>query len=167
MSNNRRMRSGGVAALALAAVIAVAGCGSAAAGDPQQPAAAAPPSEQEIAALSAEWNQALVTLDAQRVADHYAPEAVLLPTMSNDVRTDRAEIVDYFQHFLAGKPQGQILESHVEVLGPNAAIDSGTYRFAMNTNGTPSTLDARYSFVYERINGKWLIVSHHSSAMPE
>ncbi|MGP4014373.1 SgcJ/EcaC family oxidoreductase [Saccharopolyspora sp. 5N708] len=166
------MRSGGIAALALAATMAVAGCGSASAGDSPEPqsmaaATAAPPSQQEIAALFADWNQALVTLDPQRVADQYAPEAVLLPTMSNQVRTNRAEIVDYFQHFLEGKPQGQILQSHVEVLGPNAAIDSGTYRFALNTNGTPSAIDARYTFAYERINGKWLIVSHHSSAMPE
>ncbi|MCI2421702.1 SgcJ/EcaC family oxidoreductase [Saccharopolyspora sp. K220] len=166
MRNYRRMRSGGIAAFALAAIIAISGCGSAAARDPQG-LPTAQPSQQEIAALFGDWNKALVALDPQLVADHYAPEAVLLPTMSNDVRTNRAEIVDYFEHFLANKPQGQILESHVDVLGPNTAIDSGTYRFALNTNGTPSTIDARYTFVYERVNGKWLIVSHHSSAMPE
>jgi hypothetical protein len=26
---------------------------------------------------------------------------------------------------------------------------------------------ARYTYVYERVNGQWLIAHHHSSAMPE
>jgi uncharacterized protein (TIGR02246 family) len=110
------------------------------------------------------WNKALATLDPNKVADRYARDAVLLPTVSNQVRDTRAEIVDYFKKFLAGKPQGTILQSHVKLLGRNAAIDTGTYRFTMADG---STVDARYTYVYERVNGKWLIVNHHSSAMPE
>ena len=85
--------------------------------------------------------------------------------MSNQVRTTRAGIVDYFEHFLKSRPQGTILESHVTFLNRNAAIDTGTYRFSLN--GGQSTVDARYTFVYERVGGTWLIVNHHSSAMPE
>jgi hypothetical protein len=28
-------------------------------------------------------------------------------------------------------------------------------------------VQARYSFLYRKINGEWLITEHHSSAMPE
>jgi hypothetical protein len=42
------------------------------------------------------WNSALATLDPEKVADCYAPDSVLLPTVSNQVRTDRAGKVDYF-----------------------------------------------------------------------
>lgn len=125
------------------------------------------PSEREIRALFGQWNRALATLDPEQVADRYAPDAVLLPTVSNDVRTSRAEVVDYFEHFLKNKPQGTILESHVTVLGPRAAIDAGTYRFALTVNGVPTTVDARYTFVYAKIGGTWFIQNHHSSAMPE
>lgn len=156
----------GVATAAVVAVVAVAGCGSSATADgPQVPQEA--PTQQEVAALFGDWNRALATLDPQRVADHYAPDAVLLPTVSNQVRTDRAGIVDYFQHFLENKPQGAILRSQVKMLGPDDAIDTGTYRFTLTKDGVQSTVDARYTYVYERINGKWLIVNHHSSAMPE
>jgi uncharacterized protein (TIGR02246 family) len=125
------------------------------------------PTPEEIRALFGEWNRALTTLDPNKVADRYAPDAVLVPTLSNDVRTTRAEIVDYFEHFLKGKPQGTILESHVKVLGQRAAIDTGVYRFTLVENGRTKTVDARYTFVYVQIDGKWYIQNHHSSAMPE
>lgn len=125
------------------------------------------PTTEQIKALFADWNASLATGDAQKVADRYAPNAVLLPTVSNQVRSTRAEIVDYFEHFLKNKPSGQILDSHVAVLDADDAIDAGTYRFALTQEGKPTTVDARYTFVYEKIDGKWLIVNHHSSAMPE
>ncbi|MGW4207767.1 SgcJ/EcaC family oxidoreductase [Lentzea sp. NPDC004789] len=153
----------GVSAVAGVALL-VAGCTSNAAELPKQEAK---PTEEQIKALFADWNAALATGDPQKVADRYAPNAVLLPTVSNKVRSSRAEIVDYFEHFLQNKPSGTILDSHVAVLNADDAIDAGTYRFALTKDGKPATVDARYTFVYEKIGGKWLIVNHHSSAMPE
>ncbi|WP_245821665.1 SgcJ/EcaC family oxidoreductase [Lentzea waywayandensis] len=154
----------GAAGLAGAATLLV-GCSSA----PAQTAAGTDvaPTPEQVKALFADWNNALATGDAQKVADRYAPNAVLLPTVSNQVRSTRAEIVDYFEHFLLNKPSGEILDSHVAVLDADDAIDAGTYRFSLTQEGKPSTVDARYTFVYEKIGGKWLIVNHHSSAMPE
>ncbi|WP_231114708.1 SgcJ/EcaC family oxidoreductase [Lentzea aerocolonigenes] len=157
----------GVTALAATALL-VTGCASNAAEAPKSGTVAdAKPTTEQIKALFADWNAALATGDAQKVADHYAPNAVLLPTVSNQVRSTRAEIVDYFEHFLQNKPSGTILDSHVAVLNADDAIDAGTYRFALTKDGKPTTVDARYTFVYEKIDGKWLIVNHHSSAMPE
>jgi len=153
----------GITALAGAALL-VTGCASNAAEAPKTDAKPAP---AQIQALFADWNTALATGDAQKVADRYAPNAVLLPTVSNQVRSTRAEIVDYFEHFLQNKPSGTILDSHVAVLNADDAIDAGTYRFALTKDGKPTTVDARYTFVYEKVDGKWLIVNHHSSAMPE
>src|SRR4051794_9390270 len=74
---------------------------------------------------------------------------------------DRAR--DYFVHFLENKPQGAI-DQRVIRLGCNDAIDSGLYTFTM---GDGKRVRARYTFVYNYQDGQWLIVSHHSSAMPE
>jgi len=159
--------------IALAAVLAFSGCAASASSAqenearPVNVAAQALPSVPEIQALFVGWNQALATLDPQKVADRYAPDALLLPTVSNQVRTNRAEIVDYFTHFLEDKPQGEILRSNIRILDSNTAVDAGTYRFTLTKDGTKSTVDARYTFVYERIGNGWLIVEHHSSAMPE
>lgn len=160
-----RTRKGIIGAALIAALVA-AGCGTATAGEANKSSTVeATTTDAQVRALFTGWNEALATLDAEQVADRYAPDGVLLPTVSNQVRTDRAGIVDYFEHFLENKPQGTILSSHVKLLNPNAAIDTGTYRFSLN--GGASTVEARYTFVYERIDGEWLIVNHHSSAMPE
>lgn len=160
-----RTRKGIIGAALITALVA-AGCGTSAASSTETSTTAeATTTDTQVRALFDGWNEALATLDPEQVADRYAPDAVLLPTVSNQVRTDRAGIVDYFEHFLENKPQGTILSSQVKLLNPNAAIDTGTYRFSLN--GGASTVDARYTFVYERVGGEWLIVNHHSSAMPE
>ncbi|GAB2697465.1 SgcJ/EcaC family oxidoreductase [Kitasatospora kifunensis] len=124
------------------------------------------PSRAQIAALFDRWNAALATGDPNRVADLYTPDAVLLPTLST-IRTDRAGIVDYFRTFLQSKPVGRIQQRVITVLGPTSAVDTGLYQFTLtNQDGTKSTVDARYTFVYALRGGSWLIVSHHSSKVP-
>ena len=183
------------------------------------------------------WNDALATGDSAKVADLYAPHAVLLPTVSNDVRTDRAGIMDYFDKFLQIDPVGEhalspfacavpgentfrallrnmsvrvvcpvclilkprgsgflrnILDTfpffaqtyfpkttfHAGVINEygirEEAVDdndkasvisnSGIYTFTSGVDG--SMTQARFTYVYEKIDGEWLILSHHSSQMP-
>ncbi|MFI6429988.1 SgcJ/EcaC family oxidoreductase [Rhodococcus oryzae] len=126
-----------------------------------------PPSPEQVAELFDTWNETLATGDPEAVADLYAPDAVLLPTVSNAVRTDRAGIVDYFTGFLPTKPSAVIEQSIVNVLDADNAIDTGVYRFTMNKPEGTEIVDARYTFVYEKRDGEWLIVNHHSSEMPE
>jgi uncharacterized protein (TIGR02246 family) len=123
--------------------------------------------EKEISGLFKRWNDSLATLDADKVVANYAPDGVLLPTVSNKMRTNHEEIRDYFEHFLAKKPQGKINTSIIKI-GCNIASDAGIYTFTLqNKKGKKENVVARYSFVYEYQNGQWLIEHHHSSAMPE
>src|SRR5215468_2180805 len=62
----------------------------------------------QIAALFDRWNESLATHDPDKVAANYAPDAVLLPTLSNRPRTDSAAIKDYFLHFVERNPRGVI-----------------------------------------------------------
>jgi len=124
--------------------------------------------DREIAGLFDRWNAALKTGNAQAVVDLYAPDAVLQPTVSNQVRTTPAEIKDYFEHFLAFKPVGQINFREIHQLGSNVAVDSGVYTFVLTeADGKTRQVQARYTFVYEKVEGQWKILNHHSSAMPE
>jgi len=123
--------------------------------------------EAEIASLFDRWNAALATGNADTVAKLYAPDAVLEPTVSNQVRTTPAGIRDYFVKFLKMKPQGTINLREIRWLDDNAAIDTGVYTFDLTKNGGHQKVHARYTYVYKKIDGEWKILNQHSSMMPE
>ncbi|WP_292511127.1 SgcJ/EcaC family oxidoreductase [Methylobacterium sp.] len=151
----------------LASVLLGVGSGTA---EAQAPAtmACATIGEPEVAQLFERWNAALKTKDPDAVTRIYAPDAVLLPTVSNRPRSNSAEIRAYFVEFLQKDPQGRI-DSRTVRIGCNTAFDVGTYTFTLKGKepGTTEQVPARYSFVYEYRHGQWVIVHHHSSVMPE
>lgn len=118
----------------------------------------------EIARLFDRWNASLKTGRSDAVVANYAPDSILLPTVSNKVRHSAAEKADYFDHFLENSPVGEINERYIKI-GCNTALDAGVYTFHFSKTGTSVT--GRYSFTYEWNGHKWLITSHHSSVMPE
>ena len=122
-------------------------------------------SKAEVARLFDVWNEALKSQDAARVTALYAPDAILLPTVSNAVRHNHKEIQDYFVDFLKKAPVGRILESNIMVMD-NVAVHSGLYCFDLTDCGECYTVPARFSFVYRKTEGEWVIVEHHSSHMP-
>jgi uncharacterized protein (TIGR02246 family) len=123
--------------------------------------------DQQIASLFDRWNAALQSGDSAKVTALYADNAVLQPTVSNRVRVSHAEIQDYFDHFLQAKPVGTINFREIRQVAPDAAIDSGVYTFALTQDGKVREVQARYTFVYQKVDGEWKILKHHSSAMPE
>jgi len=148
-------------------LLALSGCSSA----PQlsSPASAsaqscAPVTEQQVASLFDRWNASLATGNPHKVAENYASQSILLPTVSNKPRLTVAEKEDYFEHFLENRPSGKIDQRFIK-LGCNTALDAGLYTFTFAKTG--AVVKARYSYTYENIGGQWLITSHHSSAMPE
>lgn len=121
--------------------------------------------EAQIAALFERWAADVESGDPQRVVENYAPDSMLLPTVSNTPRQTAEAKLDYFEHFLALKPKGEIV-SRMIMLDCNSALDTGLYSFKL---GDGSTVPARYTFTYKWFDDakQWLITSHHSSAMPE
>lgn len=122
--------------------------------------------EKDITALFEQWNQSLQTGKPEEVVKNYAPDAILLPTVSNQVRRNHDEIKAYFAHFLDKKPHGKLDEQNIRLLSDDIAINSGVYTFTLNEEN-PKSVQARYTFVYRKIGDKWLIIEHHSSMMPE
>lgn len=123
--------------------------------------------EKEIAGLFDRWKAALATGEPEEVAKLYAPNGILAPTVSNEVRATPAAIRDYFVHFLPLKPQGVVNYRELRVLDDNTALDAGVYTFTLIKEGKPTKVQARYTYVYEKIKGEWKIMNHHSSALPE
>jgi len=123
------------------------------------------PQHPEIQELFTAWDAALRTRDPDTVVALYAPDAVLLPTFSNQVRRSPEAIRSYFVKFLVRGPSASVEDGSVRVYG-DVAVHSGIYAFAFSS-GPLRDARARFTFVYRRESDAWRIVEHHSSAMPE
>jgi uncharacterized protein (TIGR02246 family) len=119
--------------------------------------------KEEIAALFDRWNASLKTRNAAKVNANYADNAVLLATISKTPRVNSTERIAYFKDFLTKHPVGKI-DARTITIGCNKAIDTGLYTFTLKDG---KKVQARYTFTYRWNGHKWLISSHHSSALPE
>jgi len=119
--------------------------------------------KDKVLALFEQWNDALQTKKPETVVALYADNAVLLPTISNQVRHNHEEIEAYFIDFLAKEPVGKIDEANISIFD-EIAMNSGVYTFSFKDG---SKVQARYTFVYQWNGEHWKIIKHHSSQMPE
>ena len=117
----------------------------------------------EILALFQQWNNAIQTGEPKKAAALYAKNAVLLPTISNTVCQNHQDIETYFAIFMARKPIGKIDMADVRIFD-QLATNTGVYTFSFK-DGT--CVKARFTFIYQLIDNRWLISHHHSSQMPE
>ena len=123
--------------------------------------------KEDVAAATSRWAQALGEDDPEKVLPLYADDAVLWGTLSPKVRADRAEVRDYFVAAFKVLPGLKVDfgDQLIRVYG-DTAINTGYYTFSYVKDGQTRTLPARYSFTYVKYGLQWLIVDHHSSAMP-
>ena len=130
------------------------------------PSALAGPKDDVAAAVSA-WARALGEDDPDKVLPLYTHDAVLWGTLSPTVRADRAALRDYFVTAFKVLPGLKVAfgDQLIRVYG-NTAVNTGYYTFSYLKDGETKTLPARYSFTYVKNGDQWLIVDHHSSAMP-
>lgn len=121
-------------------------------------------STKEIQGLFDRWAAALRTNSPEKVDENYMSTAVLLPTISRP-RFTSAERINYFTHFLTEYPRIVAkIDSSTVILGCNSAVDTGLYSFFTKDG---EVIHARYTFTYKWNGSRWLISSHHSSAVPD
>jgi uncharacterized protein (TIGR02246 family) len=123
--------------------------------------------KDEVTQVTSAWAQALGENDPDKVLPFYAEDAVLWGTLSPVVRSDRAALRDYFVTAFKVLPGLKVAfgDQLIRVYG-GAAVNTGYYTFSFVRDGESKTLPARYSFTYVKNGERWLIVDHHSSAMP-
>ena len=112
--------------------------------------------------LLQKWINAIKTGDPKEVTNLYHDDGILLGTFSNKERIGHELILEYFENLLKSPVEVEIVSEHTSV-SESVAANSGLYNFV--TNG--KTINARFSFVYQKNNDEWKITSHHSSVIPE
>ena len=126
-----------------------------------------PSAKEEVAAATAAWVAALNSREPGRITALYDPEAVFWGTTSKTIRATPADIAEYFKT----APQRPTVrctlgEQHIRIYG-TIAINSGYYIFSEVREGQAVTNPSRFTFVFRKRGGKWMIVDHHSSRVPE
>ena len=123
--------------------------------------------KEDVAAATAKWAQALGQDDPDKVLPLYSDDAVLWGTLSPVVRSDRSAMREYFVNAFKVLPGLKVTfgDQLIRVYD-NAAINTGYYTFSFAKDGETKNFPARYSFTYIKRGDDWLIVDHHSSAMP-
>jgi uncharacterized protein (TIGR02246 family) len=119
------------------------------------------------AALQA-WVDAFNSRDPKRIVALYAPDAVFWGTTAKTIATTPESIWAYFKD--AGqRPRTRVtIDAQHERIYGDMAVVSGAYTFSDARDGVATNVrPARYTFVFRRVGGRWLIVDHHSSRVPE
>jgi uncharacterized protein (TIGR02246 family) len=121
----------------------------------------------EIMAATQAWINGMTRHDIEGVLALYDPEAVLWGTRSPTLRDTPARVREYFNILRTVPPSYKAVlgEQRIRVYG-DTAINTGTYTFSEVRDGKEIVRPARFSFVYRKRDGRWLIVDHHSSAVP-
>jgi uncharacterized protein (TIGR02246 family) len=126
----------------------------------------AEPMSVDVEKATEQWISAFNRKNAREIVTLYAKDAVFFGT-SSPVLRDKPELVwDYFKGIAdLGDSTISVGEHRVQVFG-NTAVNTGFYTRNSVQNGKTVQNPARFTFVYQLRDGKWMIVTHHSSALP-
>ncbi|MEH3024382.1 MAG: DUF4440 domain-containing protein [Pseudomonas oryzihabitans] len=135
------------------------------------PAPVSARSNEEIACLAGAkaalhtWAATVATRDVEAILGLYAPDAILVPTLSNEVRDNEESRREYFRNFLANDGlvcDVQIFKKRVSSKLSTVVV-GGLYVFHYRDGDQVISVPARFLFTFEQIDGRWLITGHHSS----
>jgi len=129
------------------------------------PCAVAGPKE-DVAAATTKWATVFAENNPDTILALYAKDGVLWGTLS-PTRADPGTVHAYFVGAFKALPSAKVAfgEQLIRVYG-NTAVNTGYYTFSYVKDGETKSIPARYSFTYVKDGENWVIVDHHSSAMP-
>ena len=120
----------------------------------------------QIASATKAWQVEYDSRDPKSIVGMYDAEAVLWGTNAKSIAPNPNAVWEYFKN-AASRPNARVAigEQHIRVFG-NTAFNSGYYTFTDVREGQIVPRPARFTLVFHNKAGKWLVVAHHSSAMP-
>ena len=121
----------------------------------------------EIESALINWLNVLADGDPVKITDLYLEDGVLLGTVAEDIKQGHTAIQEYFDMFVTKNPIGSVNSFILQNFG-DICISDGTYTFELDgEEGGRESVAARYTYVWKKINNKWMIATHHSSINPE
>lgn len=117
--------------------------------------------------MADEWAAAFNSGNVEKIVALYAPEALVLGTVSPSLARTPEDLRKYFGASSAAKSQVTLGEKAVAVLSNDAVAMTGFYEFSRPVGGKEVVAPARFTFIMIRRDEGWRIVHHHSSLRPK
>lgn len=113
-----------------------------------------------------DWKDAYNARDPRRLQQLYAPGALITDDEYTAVPLDGVALPMFFDQ-MAQRPTARMrwIIGNLQIFG-DTAVRSGEYAFSEEVGGQTKEKPARYSFAYQRVEGRWLIVLQHSTLRP-
>ncbi|MEO0976552.1 MAG: nuclear transport factor 2 family protein [Pseudomonadota bacterium] len=111
------------------------------------------------------WTEEVAAGRIDTILELYAPDAILVPTLSNEIVVTQDGRRRYFEFFLSdGHPTCTVEseERRTDQRHGTIAI-GGIYSFCFPRSTGEEIVPARFLFTFEEVNARWLITGHHSS----
>jgi uncharacterized protein (TIGR02246 family) len=124
-------------------------------------------SKEDAFAAVEQWVAAFNAHDVEKVVATFAPDALVLGTLSPTLATTPDDLRKYFGASAAAKSEVRLGESSAIVLSDNAVEFIGFYEFSRPKDGQTVTTPARFTILATKRDGVWKIGHLHSSARPK
>jgi hypothetical protein len=128
-----------------------------------------PVTEAEAVKIAEQAEATFTTGDTKAIMAQYANNAVMIDAAAPAPSTDRKVQTGWANNFVSMKPADyHVPDRHIQIVGPDAFISSGTEVFTVEAGAARPTVSARFSDVFQRQkDGSWKIVHEHVSMPPQ
>ena len=145
----------------LLAGLIVGGCAKAPSGQP-------PVTEAQASQIALNAEASFTTGDINKIMAHYADPAVMIDAATIDPSDNRKVQTGWARNFISMQPADyRVPDRHIQLLGGDAFVSSGTETFTVAAGAARPTVSARFTDVFQRQkDGSWKIVHEHVSMPP-
>lgn len=128
----------------------------------------APVTEREAQAIAERAEASFTTGSVDAIMSQYADGAVMIDASHPTPSTDRKVQKGWAGAFTSMKPANyHVPDRHIQIVGPDAFVSSGTEVFTVQAGAASPTVSARFTDVFQRQrDGSWKIVHEHVSMPP-
>jgi hypothetical protein len=150
-----------IAVASIVTLVLLTGCA-------KKPGEHAPVTEAEATAVAERAEASFTTGKVDAIMAQYASGAVMIDASNAAPSTDRKVQTGWAKAFVSMKPTDyHVPDRHIQLLGPDAFISSGTEMATIEAGAARPTISARFTDVFERQrDGSWKIVHEHVSMPP-
>ena len=127
-----------------------------------------PVTEAEATAIAERAEASFTMGNVDAIMAQYANGAVMIDASNPTPSIDRKVQTGWAKAFVSMKPTDyHVPDRHIQIVGPNAFISSGTEIATIEAGAARPTISARFTDVFERQgDGSWRIVHEHVSMPP-